>query len=393
MIYEIMRKDIHIASADFDSQGNMAKFVKKEGCEDLLPLQECIATDSLRKWWEKRSVPMSQGGVGEMLKKADVDFPEEYLVKNLGLSLTDYYWIRPVDSNLTWSKVNLYENDFAENHLTDGKQSPVTRKRKTAGSTIFSYTPNASMQGQLEKSWIIRDGKRLLLKGNRDQLSSESINEVIATELHRLQGYDNYTEYKLAKIKGRPYVYGCVSEAFTTVDRELVSAYAVVTSEKKINSKSYFQHFIDVCGKHGIDKERLRADLEYQIVTDYVLSNSDRHLSNVSILRDSETLEFIRMAPIYDTGKAFFVGKPVPAKRKDLQELETVSFAGNENQLLKYVKNRKCVDISKLPDPSWIKAMYMKDKEQDERRVNAICRAYEMKVDLLEKWQRNKPTS
>ena len=70
---------------------------------------------------------MSQGGIREMLEKADIDFPSEYLVKNLGLSLTDYYWIRPVDSNLTWEKVNLYDNDFAENHLTDGKKSGTVR--------------------------------------------------------------------------------------------------------------------------------------------------------------------------------------------------------------------------------------------------------------------------
>ena len=128
MIFEIMRKDIHIASAEFDTIGNMGKFVKKEGYEDLLPLQERIMTDSLRQWWNKRAVPMSQGGVREMLKKADVNFTEEYLVKNLGLSLTDYYWIRPLDSNLTWSKVNLYDNDFAENHLTDGKKSGGNRE-------------------------------------------------------------------------------------------------------------------------------------------------------------------------------------------------------------------------------------------------------------------------
>ena len=375
-----MRKDISLALLDVDHAGNMQKFKIYPENRELLPLQECIMTDSLRQWWSKRSVPMSQGGVHEMLKKADVNFPEEYLVKNLGLSLTDYYWIRPVDSNLTWDKVNLYDNDFAENHLTDGK--------KSGNRKIMAYTPDASLQGQLEKSWIIRDGKRLLLKGNRDQYSSESINEVIATELHRRQGYDNYTEYKLAKIKGRPYCFGCVSESFTSKTKELVSAYAVVTSEKRDNSISYFNHFRNICVKHGIDSELFQADMEYQIVTDFVLSNPDRHLSNISVLRDADTLEFIRMAPIYDTGKALFVGKPVPAKKKDLQSLETVSFADSETKLLRYVKNRKCVDIGKLPDPSWIKEMYMKDREQDEKRVDAICRAYEIKIDMLDKWQR-----
>ena len=379
MNYILMRKDIPLALLDVDQAGNMQKFKIYPENRELLPLQECIMTDSLRQWWGKRSVPMSQGGVREMLKKADVSFPEEYLVKNLGLSLTDYYWIRPVDSNLTWDKVNLYDNDFAENHLTDGK--------KSGSNSIKAYTPDASLQGQLEKSWIIRNGKRLLLKGNRDQYSSESINEVIATEVHRRQGYDNYTEYKLAKIKGRPYCFGCVSESFTSKERELVSAYAVVTSEKKDNSISYFRHFQNVCEKHGIDREQLQADMEYQIVTDFVLTNPDRHLSNISVLRDADTLEFIRMAPIYDTGKALFVGKPAPAKEKDLQGLETVSFAGNETKLLQYVKNRKCVDIEKLPDPSWIKEMYMKDREQDEKRVDAICRAYGTKIEMLKKWQ------
>ena len=39
-------------------------------------------------------------------------------------------------------------------------------------------------------------------------------------------------------------------------------------------------------------------------------------------------------------------------------------------------------------EKSWIKEMYMKDKEQDEKSVDAICRAYEMKIDMLKKWQK-----
>ena len=47
-------------------------------------------------------------------------------------------------------------------------------------------------------------------------MSSESINEVIASKLHKLQGFDNYTEYKLIKINGRSYDYGCYSKLFTS---------------------------------------------------------------------------------------------------------------------------------------------------------------------------------
>lgn len=83
MIYHIMRKDVVIASAEFDELGNMIKFLKKDECFDLLPLQERLAPDSLRRWWSSRAVPVTQGGVRDMLTNAGLDFPEEYLLKTL----------------------------------------------------------------------------------------------------------------------------------------------------------------------------------------------------------------------------------------------------------------------------------------------------------------------
>ena len=38
-------------------------------------------------------------------------------------------------------------------------------------------------------------------------------------------------------------------------------------------------------------------------------------------------------------------------------------------------------------EKSWIKEMYMKDREQEEKRVDAICRAYGTKIEMLKKWQ------
>ena len=402
MIYHIMRKDTVVASADFDESGNMLKFSQKDETKELLPLQERLAPDSLKRWWSSRAVPVTQGGVREMLTNAGLDFPEEYLLKNLGLSLTDYYWIKPVDSGLTWNKVNLYDNDFAENHLTDGKRTCATDKADdkskagTQGDTCTtgsagitsSYSPNSTLQGQLEKSWIIRNGERFLLKGNRDFYSSESINEVIATELHKRQGRSDYCEYRLAKIKGRPYKYGCISKAFTSKQLELVSAFAVITSEKKSNNTNNYEHFLNVCKKHGMDKEKLRADMEYMILSDYVLSNRDRHLNNIAILRDAETLEFVSLAPFFDTGKSMFVGRPVPNKEKEFKELETNSFVRSEKKLLEFVTDKTILDISKLPSPEWIKKTYMKDSYQEEGRVDTICRAYEMKVGVLERMQK-----
>ena len=81
-----------------------------------------------------------------------------------------------------------------------------------------------------------------------------------------MQEYDNYASYELMKIKWAKYDYGCYVKAFTSEQKELVLAYAVVTSEKQRNDCSTYEHFIQVCGKHGIDTIQLRHDLEYQVI-------------------------------------------------------------------------------------------------------------------------------
>lgn len=289
-------------------------------------------------------------------------------IRNLGLSLTDYFWVKPIDSNLKWEDVNLFQNPFQN-------EWQVEKFSENEGDNIDIYNPNSSLQGQLEKKWIIHNDKRYLVKGNRDEKSTESINEVIVSKFHELQGYDNYTNYSLIKIKDREYDYGCISECFTSEDLELVSAYAVMTSEAQKNDISSYEHFIHVCSKHGIDEEQLRRDLEYQIMMDFILSGRDRHLSNVSILRDANTLKFVRMAPIYDSGKCLFVGQEVPENRKELLNVKTNSFASTELKLLSYVRDKSIVDVSKLPGSDLIK------------------KAYERKVELFRDFQLGKDLS
>lgn len=38
------------------------------------------------------------------------------------------------------------------------------------------------------------------------------------------------------------------------------------------------------------------------IVLDYIIANDDRHLNNFGLLRDTETLEWLGPAPVYDCG-------------------------------------------------------------------------------------------
>ena len=380
--YYLMRKNEVITLLQFSDEGKLIAYSKNipGSAGEIAPLSyRCMPDKWLYKWWEDRSIPLSRDQIREFLSERGLSNPEQYLIKNLGLSLTDYYWIKPVDSDLTWERVNLFDNPFHDDVFLSS--------RKPESDGTVQCTPNSSLQGDKEKAWTISDGKRRLVKGNHTNTSSESLNEVIASRLHALQDYDNHTDYQLIHIAGKPYAYGCICDAFTSQELELVSAWSVVTSEPMDKNTSYYEHFINVCRKHGMDEDQLRGDLEYLIMSDYVLTGYDRHLNNIAVLRDADTLRFVRIAPIYDSGDCLFARRPVPKNTKELQKMEITSFAKTEVKQLKLVQNRSLLDVNRLPSADYIRDMYHKDDKMSDRYIESILEWYERKIAMLDRWQ------
>ena len=46
--------------------------------------------------------------------------------------------------------------------------------------------------------------------------------------------------------------------------------------------------------------------MDYQTLTDFVISNTDEHLVNFGVLRNADTMKLIGPAPIYDSGNSMF---------------------------------------------------------------------------------------
>ena len=382
MLYTLNRKDDVLTLLDINEDGDIVKTGSVfENNRALLPLHKEKDTGWLRSWWKRRAVPISQDHIKVFLEKNGYSCPESYLKKNLGLSLTDYYWINPVGSNLKWKDVNLFDNEFIHNLLLDEPDN-------NEASDIPHYTPNGTLQGTLEKSWSIINGERCLIKGNRNSSSAESINEVLASLFHQKQGFNNYTDYKLLKINGKSYDYGCYSKLFTSQDQELISAYDVLESDKLPNSVSYFEQFIQICANHGLDEESSRAQLDYMILSDFILSGTDRHLSNIAVLRDAKTLKFTSLAPIFDSGKAMFCHEDfIPNSYEGLLDIETTSFRKNELGMLALIRNREeIIDFDKLPTVEEIRSLYSMDSKFPEDRLSKICNAYEMKIELAKRF-------
>ena len=368
--YVLMHKDDVVASLQLDDLSGAILKVTPGTNSELLPLGGSQGADSLRKWWLRRAVPISQGNIAALLQQEGIPSTQSLLVQNLGLSLSDHYWVRPQKSDLTWREVSPFSNAFSS--LSE------------AASAQF-YSPDAALQGDLIKKWLIVDDTRYLLKGNRGANSQQSLNEVLASMLHEKQGFANHVQYRPVKLTGSAgEQYGCICEDFASETLEFIPAIDIVDSKKKGNAVSTYEHFIHVCAEHGLSELEVRSFLEYQILTDFVLMNTDRHLNNFGILRDSQTLKFVRMAPIFDSGNSMFWDAPRLPERSDCTEITVNSFRKTEAELLKLVTDRSRVHMDLLPGRNEIAELYAKDDSI--AFVDSILTGYEKKKALLEQF-------
>ena len=381
--YDLMHRDDLVASLTLDDLSGAILKITHGTNPELLPLGGRLSADSLRKWWLRRAVPISQGGIAALLQRERIPSTQSLLVQNLGLSLSDHYWIRPQSSELAWSEVSLFSNGFRD--PLESMQMQAPHDAVSTGTQTPAYSPSASLQGDLIKKWLIVANTRCLLKGNRGANSQQSLNEVLASTLHEKQGFANHVQYRPVKLTGSVgEQYGCLCADFASETLEFIPAIDVVDSEKKDNAVSTYEHFIHVCIERGLPEQDVRGFLEYQILTDFVLTNTDRHLNNFGVLRDSQTLRFVQMAPIFDSGNSMFWDAPRLPERSDCTEISVNSFRKTETELLKLITDRSRVHMEQLPSREEIAELYARDDSI--AFVNAILTGYEKKKLLLEQF-------
>lgn len=379
MFYLMHRDTVAVAVMIDDISGAITK-VSPTANQEILPMGARQSADALRKWWQRRAVPLGQGHIEKLLQYADISTTQSLMVKCLGLSLSDHYWINPISSDLTWADVSLFTNDFRD-PIGTAQMSGLVEDADLRGATIF--TPGSSLQGQLKKRWIIQDGKRYLVKANLGANSQQSLNEVAATLLHKKQGLSLYTEYSPCMLDS--YVggrIGCMCEDFADENLEFIPAIDVMDSKKKIGDQSYYEHFISVCSENGLAENHVRDFLEYQILTDYLLTNTDRHFGNFGVLRDSSTMKFVSMAPIFDTGNSMFWDDPHLPQHGDMTDIRVHSFRSKERELLRYVRKTDRLDWEKLPTSEELLEIYAQDETIT--YADSIVTGYQKKIELLQ---------
>ena len=376
-MYFLMHENNKIAAFNTDIADNILSLSINKNALDLIPIG-VKNNGELALWIRNRAIPVTRHNIKEDLHKYNNISTFKFMLLNNGLSLTDHYWILNTDTNknVNWDSINCYTNNFkskASINITDD-----ISVRELKSHTIF--TPSASLQGNLKKKWIIdKHNNRMLIKGTYNNCARQSISEVFASEIHKLQNVCRYTHYDLIRLKYKNSdVLGCICSNFTDTEKEFIPAIDVVSMYKKPNNISYYEFYIKICEEHGIYD--IRHMLEYQILSDFIISNDDRHFNNFGILRNSKTLEWVGYAPIFDSGNSLFYKQSyIPVDRK-LLRIETSSFKTKEVELLKYVHNKTLLNVCNLPNEENLMQLLAKDNNTKQSDNIRIIKAYKKKI-------------
>ena len=366
-----MHKDIIVALLSIDTELGSIRRIEIEN-KAHLPLLGRDDPDMIEKWWEYRAVPGEREDIRRKIREAGFINTREYMVKNLAISVTDAYWICPAELDLGWDDVKV--------------SAIPSDKDRLIFHNANSFDPNASLGGRMNKYWDLSTCPPTLVKKASAYYGQQNVNELFATELHRKQNKGiAFVEYSAEKAVEGGINSGC--RAFTSEQAEFVPAYEVLNSRKLRNSVSKYDEFINICEEHGLDRGMVRDFMDYQTLTDFAMTNTDRHFMNFGVLRDPDTLEFISPAPIFDTGNSMFFTefRSRPFDREELSEIRISGFHNNESKLLQHVKNKDMIDLDKLPSPEEVKEFYLK-YEIPEEKSNLIAGSYAVKLEMLEEF-------
>ena len=269
----------------------------------------------IEDWIYCRNSPVGRDNIKLLLKLAGINNLMGYLSVTHSLSLTDTFWVKPMQSDLTWEKVNPFTNRFSR------VISAIALDGGYPTGSVRSPSPDYTVDGTADKCFKRVNGTIYLYKTSGERWGGVSGNrpycEYYASQVARQLVLDksHIIEYKMSfgKTHGgniKPYVFCPI---FTTEEIGFLPL-----------CDSYYRSMtIPQLDRHLPTKDRVI--LREMLLLDSIILNCDRHDGNYGFLYNNDTLKFERLAPIFDNDCS--LGYNVSLQFKELSEAYSEAYS------------------------------------------------------------------
>jgi len=377
MRYTLMHRSLEVLDLEIDTQTFAISRIYDVYAAAHIPIGVAMAGDgrpqrgSLNKWWMSRSIPASRSGLRDALERLNVSSTGVLLLKCMGLSLSDQYWVRSQNKPLDWADINFFENEFS------GDVGDALFGHESQSPKIDLISPDNTSDGWLQKKWAIMDGRRVLIKGGSSPYFQEPLNEILATQLMERLGIP-HAVYALGFEDDRPV---SICSDFIDTSTELISAWNIYNTQKKSNNDSVYTHYLKCADALGIPG--VQQQLNRMLAVDFIIANEDRHFNNFGAVRNAETLEWLGPAPVFDSGTAMYYDK-LPRDIDAHRQAPAKPFASSHDKQIKLAGQLDWIDPSALDGlpEQWEPILAQSRYIEDDRRT-ALLKALAKRIDLL----------
>lgn len=304
-IYELRLFDRPLLLFSFGSEVPVRLLEWDDRALPLMPAGLTLTDEGLWKWLSSRAIPQNRKFATELCRTLGLSVNDRsgILEISYGLSLNDSYWIVPEGFTGSFEQHNLFENGFSLVLAAVAYTGVISDMHGLTPST-----PELTTNGNLRKAWRIADnGDRVLYKGASGTCAEygEARVEYLASQVACALGL-NAVEYGLSQwgetLDGSNGLDNSTSDVCSTCKCFCSPEISYMPQALAFDQSSHTQAV----------KTYLAWESDYfesyasMMVFDALIYNTDRHLTNFGILRDSRSGEYLGCAPLFDNRRSLF---------------------------------------------------------------------------------------
>ena len=141
--------------------------------------------------------------------------------------------------------------------------------------------------------------------------------------------------------------------------------------------------FIAKVEELGIRDVRKRIDM--MLVLDFIIANTDRHYNNFGLIRNADTLQWLSVAPIYDSGTSMWC-KEFPSAFNSGGE-ESKPFRNRHEKQIRLIRDFSWLDLDALDgiedEYADILSISVSDPDVLADRNRRLCSALRGRIEML----------
>lgn len=287
-MYFLMNKNTAVAAFDKKAESEFSIGISFELKEAYGKLP--YGFSNINTWLDGRKASKHNIHLAKIMKVLGCYDNEGFIRITHAATINDTFWVKSDTEQLFWEKISLYRNQFTESI------SRLAFEGVGLYDAIFSSTsPELACEGSFRKCFR-KEAKRgqwgsdiyIYKRGGEgaSNVGLEPYCEVLSSEIAQII-CPSAVSYELTQLHGS---LASRCNLFTNEENGYVP-FARLSDVRKFSFEDMFRYFVDLGAEQSFRE---------MLVLDALCFNEDRHAGNFGMIFNNDTLELIKMSPVFD---------------------------------------------------------------------------------------------